>query len=61
MFLEAWRRGNAALEADAELPWLYGIAANVVRNQWRKQRRHRHPPEAALATKPTLPRTPLIT
>ncbi len=47
VFLEAWRR-RAKAEVDAELPWLYGIAANVVRNQWRKQRRHR----AALARLP---------
>ena len=47
VFLEAWRqRGKAG--HDAELPWLYGIAANVVRNQWRKQRRYR----AALARLP---------
>ena len=46
---EAWRqRGKAVHAADAELPWLYGIAANVVRNQWRKERRHR----AALARLP---------
>jgi RNA polymerase sigma-70 factor (ECF subfamily) len=49
VFLEAWRqRGKAGDAADAELPWLYGIAANVVRNQWRKQRRYR----AALARLP---------
>lgn len=40
VFLQAWRR-RAKPEVDAELPWLYGIAANVVRNQWRKQRRYR--------------------
>lgn len=49
VFLEAWRcRDKAELGADSELPWLYGIAANVVRNQWRKQRRYR----AALARLP---------
>lgn len=49
VFLEAWRcRNRAELGADSELPWLYGIAANVVRNQWRKQRRYR----AALARLP---------
>lgn len=26
---------------SAELPWLYGIAANVMRNQWRRQQRYR--------------------
>ena len=49
VFLEAWRsRDKAELAPDAGLPWLYGIAANVVRNQWRTQRRHR----AALARLP---------
>jgi RNA polymerase sigma-70 factor (ECF subfamily) len=49
VFLEAWRRrGKVELSTEAELPWLYGIAANVVRNQWRKQRRYR----AALARLP---------
>lgn len=38
----AWRR-RADLRADASpLPWLYGIAANVIRNQWRSRgRAHR--------------------
>jgi RNA polymerase sigma-70 factor (ECF subfamily) len=46
VFLEAWRRrSKVQLAAEAELPWLYGVAANVVRNQWRSQRRYR----AALA------------
>jgi RNA polymerase sigma-70 factor, ECF subfamily len=49
VFLEAWRsRGKAALPAGSELPWLYGVAANVLRKQWRTQRRHR----AALARLP---------
>lgn len=42
VYLEAWRcRGKVGLGPDTELPWLYGIAANVLRNQWRKQRRYR--------------------
>lgn len=52
VFLEAWRnREKAGQLSDAQdemLPWLYGIAANVVRNQWRTRRRHR----AALARVP---------
>lgn len=42
VFLEAWRRRDK-LEplTEAELPWLYGVAANVLRNQWRSQRRYR--------------------
>ena len=49
VFLEAWRRrGKVVLASEAELPWLYGVAANVLRNQWRSQRRYR----AALARLP---------
>ena len=49
VFLEAWRRRREVqLTSEAERPWLYGIAANVLRNQWRSQRRYR----AALARLP---------
>jgi RNA polymerase sigma-70 factor, ECF subfamily len=42
VFLEAWRsRGKVELAAGAELPWLYGVASNVLCNQRRKQRRYR--------------------
>ena len=35
VYATAWRR-RASRDADAPaLPWLYGIAANVLRNQWR--------------------------
>ena len=39
VFLEAWRRRDKELPADKVLPWLYGIATNVVRNQRRSERR----------------------
>ena len=40
VFLEAWRR-RSTLRQDADpRPWLYGIATNVVRQQWRSRRRH---------------------
>jgi RNA polymerase sigma factor (sigma-70 family) len=46
VFLEAWRRRNELrLERESALPWLYGTATNVLRNQRRSLRRHR----AALA------------
>jgi RNA polymerase sigma-70 factor (ECF subfamily) len=49
VFLEAWRRrAKVELSPETELPWLYGVAANVLRNQRRKQRRYR----AALARLP---------
>ena len=39
VFLEAWRRRGKELPPDKVLPWLYGIATNVVRNQRRSRRR----------------------
>lgn len=49
VFLEAWRRRNQVeLERDEAIPWLLGVATNVIRNQRRSQRRHR----AALARLP---------
>jgi len=40
VFLEAWRRRTKDLPPEKVLPWLYGIATNVVRNQRRSQRRY---------------------
>jgi RNA polymerase sigma-70 factor (ECF subfamily) len=48
VFLEAWRRRRKQLPPDKVLPWLYGIATNVVRNRRRADRRYR----AALARVP---------
>ena len=43
VFLEAWRkRERLTLSTDNAAPLLLGIANNVVRRQWRSQRRHRH-------------------
>jgi RNA polymerase sigma-70 factor (ECF subfamily) len=39
VFLETWRRRDKELPPDKVLPWLYGIATNVVRNQRRSERR----------------------
>lgn len=39
VFLEAWRRRDQELPRDKVLPWLYGIATNVVRNRRRSERR----------------------
>jgi RNA polymerase sigma-70 factor (ECF subfamily) len=42
VFLEAWRRRNEIrLERDLALPWLLGVATNVLRNRRRSQWRHR--------------------
>jgi len=38
VFLEAWRRRE---ETAPDLPWLYGVATNVLHNQRRAARRHR--------------------
>jgi RNA polymerase sigma factor (sigma-70 family) len=40
VFLEAWRRRDKELPVDKVLPWLFGIATNVVRNQWRSEKRY---------------------
>ena len=40
VFLEAWRRRTAAVPTDKVLPWLYGIATNVVRTRRRSMRRY---------------------
>jgi RNA polymerase sigma factor (sigma-70 family) len=38
VFLEAWRH-QASVPVGDELPWLLGIANNVLRNHWRSRRR----------------------
>jgi len=48
VFLEAWRRRDKELPPDKVLPWLYGIATNVLRNRRRAERRFR----AAMARMP---------
>lgn len=41
VFLVAWRkRGRVELHQDSALPWLYGVAANVLRDHARSRRRH---------------------
>jgi RNA polymerase sigma-70 factor (ECF subfamily) len=42
VFLEAWRRRmDVRLERELALPWLLGVATNVLRNRRRAQWRHR--------------------
>jgi RNA polymerase sigma-70 factor (ECF subfamily) len=42
VFLEAWRRrDDVDLDTRPALPWLFGVATNVLRNQRRTQLRHR--------------------
>jgi RNA polymerase sigma factor (sigma-70 family) len=41
VFLEAWRRRDKELPPGKVLPWLYGVATNVVRNRRRSERRYR--------------------
>jgi RNA polymerase sigma factor (sigma-70 family) len=40
VFLQAWRRLDKPLPRGKELPWLFGIATNVVRTRHRVERRH---------------------
>jgi RNA polymerase sigma factor (sigma-70 family) len=40
VFLEAWRR-RSDVTPEQVLPWLYGVATNVLRNQHRSMRRYR--------------------
>jgi len=54
VFLEAWRRRDAEVQPGKVLPWLYGIATNVVRNRRRSERRY----AAALQRLPAEPPTP---
>lgn len=54
VFLEAWRRRDAEVQPGKVLPWLYGIATNVVRNRRRSERRY----AAALRRLPAEPPTP---
>jgi RNA polymerase sigma-70 factor, ECF subfamily len=39
VFLEAWRRRDKELDEGYVLPWLFGIATNVLRNRRRSERR----------------------
>ena len=42
VFLEAWRkRGRVNLVTEPPLPWLYGVATNLLRNHGRTLRRFR--------------------
>ena len=54
VFLEAWRRRSKPLPIGKELPWLYGIATNVIRNRRRAERRY----AAALRRVPAPERSP---
>jgi len=42
VFLEAWRLRSRLKDPAKLRSWLYGIALNTLRSQWRATRRHRH-------------------
>lgn len=42
VFLQAWRHRGTPLERDSALPWLLGVAVNVLRDHQRSLRRFRH-------------------
>jgi RNA polymerase sigma-70 factor (ECF subfamily) len=49
VFLETWRKRNEVrIHGDSLLPWLYGVATNMLRNRSRAMKRYR----AALARLP---------
>jgi RNA polymerase sigma factor (sigma-70 family) len=49
-FMEAWRRrASVETEGGSLRPWLLGIATNVVRSQYRSNRRYRNAASAAAA------------
>jgi RNA polymerase sigma factor (sigma-70 family) len=54
VFLEAWRRRDRELPPGKVLPWLYGIATNVVRNRRRSVRRFRRALARVPAPRPEL-------
>lgn len=55
VFLETWRRrAHVRVTSDSLLPWLYGVATNVLHNHRRSLRRHRD----ALARLRALPEAP---
>ena len=41
VFAVAWRRRDDMPHGDKALPWLYGVARNVLRHQWRSNFRFR--------------------
>lgn len=41
VFSVAWRRRRDVPSGDKALPWLYGVARNVVRHSWRSEKRLR--------------------
>lgn len=57
VFLVAWRR-IATAPNGRELPWLYGIARNVVRNAHRSQRRYGNLKRKASGTRGAEPVSP---
>jgi len=53
VFLECWRRRDIALDPESVLPWLFGIATNVCRNERRSRARHRAALDRLPAPSPT--------
>lgn len=53
VFLEAWRmRTRTDLQQTTSLPWLYGVAGNVLRH-WQRSRRRHHEALARFALLPS--------
>ena len=58
VFAVAWRRRDDMPNGPETLPWLYGVARNVVRDQWRGSRRRRSLIEKASGRRVPGPRNP---
>lgn len=56
VFTVAWRRRDDIPAPERELAWLYGVARNVLRHQWRSASRFRRLTKRAVAVRePSLP------
>ncbi len=58
VFAVAWRRRDDIPKGSASLPWLYGVARNVVKDQWRGSRRRRNLIKKASGRREPSPRSP---
>jgi RNA polymerase sigma-70 factor (ECF subfamily) len=58
VFAVAWRRRDDMPRGSDALPWLYGVARNVVKDQWRGARRRRNLVARAIGRRDPRPKGP---